>query len=175
MIICLYSLDRLSASRFTPKRFSTPHQRMAHFGLILGERSSGETARRTGIPKTGNSHLRRALVEGAWAYRMKGRIGRHKVDRIGALPEIVRDIGWKAQVRLSRPISSADRARQDRQCRQCRYRSPDGRLHLVDRLREVAALHKGPPAESLGHRRRVFSRRTVWPFRCMAMNAPATH
>ena len=39
-------------------------------------------------------------VEGAWAYRMRARIGRHKVDRIEALPKIVRDIGWKAQVRL---------------------------------------------------------------------------
>src|SRR5450432_3552682 len=41
-----------------------------------------------------------ALVEGAWAYRMKPRIGRHKVDRIEALPKVIRDIGWKAQVRL---------------------------------------------------------------------------
>ena len=31
---------------------------------------------------------------------MKARIGRHKVDRIEALPKIVRDIGWNAQVRL---------------------------------------------------------------------------
>ena len=52
------------------------------------------------ITKTGNTHVRRALVEGAWAYRMKARIGRHKVDRIEALPKVVRDIGWKAQVRL---------------------------------------------------------------------------
>ena len=81
-------------------RFSNPRQLMAYFGLVPGERSSGETARRTGITKTGNSHVRRALVEGAWAYRMRARIGRHKVDRIEALPKIVRDIGWKAQVRL---------------------------------------------------------------------------
>jgi hypothetical protein len=27
-------------------------------------------------------------------------IGRHKVDRIDALPKIIRDIGWKAQVWL---------------------------------------------------------------------------
>ncbi|MFC3320647.1 hypothetical protein [Mesorhizobium cantuariense] len=30
---------------------------------------------------------------------MRPRIGRHKVDRIEALPKVVRDIGWKAQVR----------------------------------------------------------------------------
>ena len=81
-------------------RFSSPRQLMAYFGLVPGEQSSGETVRHTGITKTGNSHARRALVEGAWAYRMKPRIGRHKVDRIEALPKIVRDIGWKAQVRL---------------------------------------------------------------------------
>ena len=81
-------------------RFSNPRQLMAYFGLVPGERSSGETIRRCGITKTGNSHARRALVEGAWAYRMKARIGRHKVDRIEALPKVIRDIGWKAQVRL---------------------------------------------------------------------------
>ena len=31
---------------------------------------------------------------------MRARIGRHKVDRIEALPKVVRDIGWKAHVRL---------------------------------------------------------------------------
>jgi transposase len=78
-------------------RFSNPRQLMAYFGMVPGERSSGETTRRGGINKAGNTHARRALVEGAWAYRMKARIGRHKVE---ALPKVVRDIGWKAQVRL---------------------------------------------------------------------------
>ncbi|WP_352677041.1 transposase, partial [Mesorhizobium australicum] len=68
--------------------------------MVPGEQSSGETVWRGGITKTGNTHARRALVEGAWAYRMRARIGRHKVDRIGALPKVVREIGWKAQVRL---------------------------------------------------------------------------
>ena len=31
---------------------------------------------------------------------MKARIGRHKVDRIKAPPKIIREIGWKPQVRL---------------------------------------------------------------------------
>ncbi|RWN56404.1 MAG: IS110 family transposase [Mesorhizobium sp.] len=81
-------------------RFSNPRQLMAYFGLVPGEQSSGETVWRGGITKTGNTHARRALVEGAWAYRMRPRIGRHKVDRIEELPKVVRDIGWKAQVRL---------------------------------------------------------------------------
>ncbi len=41
-----------------------------------------------------------ALVEGAWAYRMKAHVGRCKVDRVEILPKAVRDIAWKAQVRL---------------------------------------------------------------------------
>lgn len=81
-------------------RFSNPRQLMAYFGLVPGEQSSGETVWRGGITKTGNTHARRALVEGAWAYRMRPRIGRHKVDWIEALPKVIRDIGWKAQVRL---------------------------------------------------------------------------
>lgn len=60
--------------------------------------SCGETVWRADITKTGNIHVRRVLVEGAWAYRMRAPIGRHKVDRIEALPRVVRDIGWKAQV-----------------------------------------------------------------------------
>src|ERR1700730_12571874 len=81
-------------------RFSNPRQLMAYFGLVPGERSSGETVRHGAITKTGNAHVRRALVEGAWAYRMKARIDGQKVDRIDALPKVVRDIGWKPQVRL---------------------------------------------------------------------------
>lgn len=81
-------------------RFSNSRQLMAYFGLVPGERSSGETVRRGAITKTGNTPARHTLVEGAWAYRMKARIGRHKVDRTEAPPKIVRDIGRKAQVRL---------------------------------------------------------------------------
>ncbi|RWK71852.1 MAG: IS110 family transposase [Mesorhizobium sp.] len=114
-------------------RFSNPRQLMAYFGLVPGEQSSGETVWRGGITKTGNAHARRALVEGAWAYRMRPRIGRHKVDRIEALPKVVRDIGWKAQVRLCTRYRRLS-ARQERQRRQRRHRTRDGRLHLVDRL-----------------------------------------
>jgi transposase len=81
-------------------RFANPRQLMAFLGLVPGERSSGEKVRRGAITKTGNNAARRALVEGAWSYRLKPRVGRHKVDRIEALPKAVRDIGWKAQVRL---------------------------------------------------------------------------
>jgi transposase len=46
-----------------------------------------------GITSTGNTYSRRTLVEGARAYRLNARIGRHKVDRIEALPKDLREIG----------------------------------------------------------------------------------
>ena len=47
--------SRLSRySDFT--RFANPRQMMAYFDLVPGEQSSGETVRRGGITKTGNSH-----------------------------------------------------------------------------------------------------------------------
>ena len=54
-------------------RFSNPRQLMAYFGLVPGERLSGETIRRGGITKTGNTYARRALVEGACASTAKSK------------------------------------------------------------------------------------------------------
>jgi len=40
------------------------------------------------------------LVEGAWAYRFPARISKQIQARQEHLPEAVRDIAWRAQVRL---------------------------------------------------------------------------
>src|SRR5256884_4662979 len=50
-------------------RFDTPRKLMSYLGLTPSEYSSGERRRQGGITKAGNGHARRALVEGAWAYR----------------------------------------------------------------------------------------------------------
>jgi transposase len=50
-------------------RFENPRQLMSDLGLTPSEYSRGERRRQGGIPKTGNSHARRALIEGAWASR----------------------------------------------------------------------------------------------------------
>ena len=42
---------------------------MKYLGLIPSAYSSGERRRQGSITKAGNTHARRALVEGAWAYR----------------------------------------------------------------------------------------------------------
>jgi len=81
-------------------RFENPRQLMAYLGLVPSEHSSGNTVRRGGITKAGNMLARRALIEGAWTYRMQARVSRKLHDRIENVPQTVRDIAWKAQLRL---------------------------------------------------------------------------
>ena len=81
-------------------RFDTPRQLMSYLGLTPSEYSSGERRRQGGITKAGNTHARRALVEGAWAYRYPAKVSRHLQLRLEKLPAEVQAISWKAQVRL---------------------------------------------------------------------------
>jgi transposase len=81
-------------------RFDTPRKLMSYLGLTPSEYSSGERRRQGGITKAGNTHARRALVEGAWAYRYPAKVSRHLQLRLETLPAEVQAIGWKAQVRL---------------------------------------------------------------------------
>jgi transposase len=83
-------------------RFPSPRQLMGYSGLVAREHSSGNRVRRGGITKTGNGHLRRVLVEAAWAYQ-------HRPNVIGflarrqkslAISEQAKKIAWKAQQRL---------------------------------------------------------------------------
>jgi len=83
-------------------RFENPRQLTSYLGLTPSEYSSGERRRQGGITKAGNSHARRALGEGAWAYRYPAKISRHLQLRQEALPAEVRAIAWRAQVRLCR-------------------------------------------------------------------------
>jgi transposase len=81
-------------------RFDNPRQLAAFLGLVPSEDSSGERRRLGGITKAGNGHARRVLVEGAWAYRYPAKVSEHIQKRLEGLPQNVRDIAWRAQVRL---------------------------------------------------------------------------
>jgi transposase len=81
-------------------RFASAKQIMAYLGLVPSEHSSGDSVKRGGITKTGNSHVRRALIEAAQAYSHPARESRVLLGRLAGLPEEVRKIAWKAQVRL---------------------------------------------------------------------------
>jgi transposase len=83
-------------------RFPSPRPLMGYSGLVPCEHSSGSRVQRGGITKTGNGHLRRVLVEAAWAYQ-------HRPNVIGlllrrqktlAISEEAKKIAWKAQQRL---------------------------------------------------------------------------
>jgi transposase len=81
-------------------RFENPRQLMKYLGLIPSEYSSGERRRQGSITQAGNTHARRALVEGAWAYRYPAKVSRHLQVRRETQPKAIQDISWKAQGRL---------------------------------------------------------------------------
>lgn len=82
------------------RRFENPRQLMAYLGLVPSENSSGQTTKRGGITKTGNGHARRALIEAAQAYSFPARVSKALRKRQEGLPREIKEISWKAQVRL---------------------------------------------------------------------------
>jgi transposase len=85
----------------TLRRFATPRHLMGYTGLVPREHSSGSGVHRGAITKTGNAHLRRVLVEAAWAYRHRanpasGTLRARQADQ----PAPVIAVATKAQQRL---------------------------------------------------------------------------
>jgi transposase len=90
-------------------RFDNPRQLMTSLGFTPSAYSTGERRRQGGITKTGNSHARRALVEGAWASRYPATVSRHLQRRLEKVSKPLQDSSWKAQIRLckrSRQLSA---------------------------------------------------------------------
>ena len=81
-------------------RFPQARQLMGYSGLGAREHSSGARIRRGGITKTGNAHLRRIIVEAAWAYRHRPMVGGVLKKRQAAVHPNVIALAWKAQHRL---------------------------------------------------------------------------
>jgi transposase len=82
-------------------RFDRAPKFMAFTGLVPSERSSGEERRQGRITGTGNRHVRRILVEAAWAYRFRPRLSLTIRRRSQGLAPGVLRIAAKAQVRLT--------------------------------------------------------------------------
>jgi len=130
------------------RRFTHPRELTAYLGLVPSEHSSGPSVRRGGITKAGNPHARRLLAEAAWAYQGPPRIGRQALYRQEALPKVICDIAWKAQVRLTGRFK-ARRARQGQTQGRDRDRPRTHRLHLGHcpggaPARVGARAHSGP-------------------------------
>jgi transposase len=81
-------------------RFERASELMGFVGLVPSLHATG-LSRHTGpITKTGNAHVRRCLVEAAWAFRHPARRTAHLNRRLRGQPQEVQAISWKAQVRL---------------------------------------------------------------------------
>ena len=92
----LFSSEIGSFSRFQPRRLR------GYSGLVASEHSSGHRIQRGSITKTGNAHLRRVIIEAAWAYQHRPWLGGFLLRRQRdlKLTEETKEIAWKAQYRL---------------------------------------------------------------------------
>jgi transposase len=81
-------------------RFDRARRLMGFIGLVPSLMATGLKHRTGSITKTGNSHVRRCLVEAAWAYRHPARRTAHLRQRFKGQPQAVLDIAWRAQLRL---------------------------------------------------------------------------
>jgi transposase len=86
----------------TFRRFEKAAQVMSYTGMVPSEHSSGPRSRRGAITKTGNSHLRRVLVEAAWHYRHRPRLSQRQKELQSAVAPNVAAAAWRAQERLYR-------------------------------------------------------------------------
>lgn len=82
------------------RRFPTPVQLSAYFGLVPSEHSSGDSIKRSSLTKAGNIEVRRVLFQSAWSYRFPARVTKHKETMLSATDKDLRDVAWRAQVRL---------------------------------------------------------------------------
>ena len=82
------------------RRFASAQMFMGFCGLVPSEYSSGERTRRGRITKAGNAHIRRQLVESAWAYRHHPGLNRRTRQRQEGLPHDTVTRAWGAQLRL---------------------------------------------------------------------------
>ena len=104
---CLRGIDTLSAVGLCAEigdfeRFARAEQIMSYVGLVPSEATTGQQRRLGAITKTGSGHARRLLVEAAWHYRSRPRIGRALTDRQENQPPEAIAVAWSAQRRLHR-------------------------------------------------------------------------
>lgn len=104
-VMTLRGLDLIAATTLIAelgdlRRFAHPRELMGYLGLVPAEHTTGSKRRLGAITKTGNSHVRRVLVEAAWNYRFPARISPALQLRQERQPAQIRAIAWRAQLRL---------------------------------------------------------------------------
>jgi transposase len=104
---CLRGVDTLTAVGLCAEvgdfeRFARAEQLMSYVGLVPCESTTGQQRRLGSITKTGSGHARRLLIEAAWHYRRRPRIGKALTDRHSGQPAEAIAVAWSAQQRLHR-------------------------------------------------------------------------
>jgi len=104
---CLRGIDTLTAAGLCAEigdfaRFARAEQLMHYIGLVPSEDTTGDQRRLGAITKTGSGHARRLLVEAAWHYRARPRVGATLSARQHGQPAHAIAIAWSAQQRLHR-------------------------------------------------------------------------
>ena len=130
---CLRGVDTLTAAGLCAEigdfqRFARAGEIMSYVGLVPSEHSSGEQRRLgaiTKISQAGSGHARRLLVEAAWHYRPRPRIGQALKARQDGQPTEAIAIAWSAQQRLHRTWQRLEaRAKRAHDHRRRRRRRP---------------------------------------------------
>lgn len=103
---CFRGIDTTVATIFVAElhgidRFESPRELAAYLGLVPSLHASGDSARHGKITKTGNGHIRRALVQACWQYRHRPAVGVGLRKRREGQPERVLAIAERAERRLS--------------------------------------------------------------------------
>ncbi len=103
---CFRGIDTTTAMIFVAElhgieRFESPRSLAAYLGLVPSLYASGDSERRGTITKTGNGHIRRALVQASWQYRHRAYVGPSLRARQKGQPERVLTISDEAQRRLT--------------------------------------------------------------------------
>jgi transposase len=103
---CFRGIDTTIAMIFVAElhgieRFESPRSLAAYLGLVPTLYASGDSAHRGKITKTGNGHIRRALVQACWQYRHAASVGPKLRARRAGQPERVLTIADEAQRRLT--------------------------------------------------------------------------
>jgi transposase len=103
---CFRGIDTTVAMIFVAElhgieRFDSPRALAAYLGLVPALYASGDSERRGKITKTGNGHIRRALVQACWQYRHRPGVGAKLRARREGQPERVLAVAEQAERRLS--------------------------------------------------------------------------
>ena len=117
---CFRGIDTTIAMIFVAElhgieRFDSPRSLAAYLGLVPSLYASGDSAHRGKITKTGNGHIRRALVQASWQYRHVASIGPKLRSRRVGQPERVLTIADEAPAASNRTLPSPHRARENAQ------------------------------------------------------------